>query len=213
MNRPSSACRFQRFLRVISCCVFAFSLVAGAAIAQGQSFGKTYDWTIELETESLKDAPLNYPGSKLNELTRVKVFYHKGGKVDVTKRTHYEDLFYQGEQIVGCRRDHKFGLKSGEHLVIRVKHKDAPGPGEATAAADAIVRMVIDAYANGNMTSAVYVPGESMSEIVSGMGRLNFVPAQAPRPDEQIYTIMVLNLYSESGKSQIMHYARETSGN
>ncbi len=206
--------RIQYLRRLMAALLFflaAFIIVTGAALAQ-QTFGKTYDWTIDLETEPLKGR-LDFPGSKLNELTRIKVFYHKGDKVDATKRTHYEDLYYQGDKIVGCRRDHRFGLRSGEHLVIRVKHQDNPESGEAHAASDAIVRMVIDAYANGNMTSAVYVPGDTFNEIIQGMGRLNFFPAAAARPDEQVYTIMVLNLYSEGGKQQIMHYAGETSGN
>lgn len=198
-------------VRHATVCLLLSCLVIAGAAAQG--FKKTYDWTIDLETEPVKGR-LEFPGSKFTDLTRIKVFYHKGSKVDATKRTHYEDLWYRESQLIGCRRDHGFGLKPGEHLVIRVKHKDNASTGEAHAASDAIIRTVIDAYANGNMTSAVVVPAESFSEIVQGLGRLKFFPAQPPKPDEPVYTIMVLNLYSDpEGNEQVMHYAGETSGN
>lgn len=201
MNRP-----WQGML----CLLFACTVMVGAATAQG--FKKTYDWTIDLETEPVKGR-LEFPGSKFTELVRIKVFYHKGAKVDATKRTHYEDLWYHESQLVGCRRDHSFGLKSGEHLVIRVKHKEGNSSEEARAASDGIIRLVIDAYANGNMTSAVVVPADSFGEVVQGLGRLKFFPAQPPKPDEPVYTIMVLNLYSDpEGNEQVMHYAGETSG-
>lgn len=191
---------------------FVVSLLTGlclcVSVAAGQQgFRKTYDWTIDLETEAVKDR-LQIPSSKLDRLTRIKVFYHKGAKVDSTNRTHYEDLWYQDAQLIGCRRDHSFGLKPGEQLVIRVRHRENGSTSEAHAAANAIVRMVVDAYANGNMTSAVVVPVSTFNEIVQGMGRLNFYPASAPKPDEPVFTIMVLNLFSDpEGNEQVLHYA------
>jgi hypothetical protein len=211
MNKPTNTHGSGRLIKGLLLALLSFITVAGVALAQ-ETFGRTYDWTIDLETEPVKGR-LEFPGTKFNDLTRIKVFYHKGNKIDSTKRTHYEDLWYQEDQIIGCRREHGFGLKPGEHLVIRVKHKEGATSAEAHAAADAIIRLVIDSYANGNMTSAVYVPGDSFNEIVQGLGRLNFFPAQPPKPDEQVYTIMVLNLYSDAGNQQIMHYAGETSGN
>ena len=207
----------SRFKSALVCLAFYCFVLAGLALSERalaqQGFQKTYDWTIDLETDAVKGR-LEYPGSKLNNLNRVKVFYHKGAKVEASKRTHYEDLWYQEDQIVGCRRDHKFTVKAGEHVAIRVRHASGASSGQAQAAADAIIRLVLDSYANGSMTSAVFVPADSFNEIVQRLGRLNFYPAGAVKPDQQVYTIMVLNLYSEpEGSQQTLHYAGETAAN
>lgn len=196
--------------RTVFAAIYSFLLCATATTGSEEKPGKPYNWTIDLETEPVQGY-LNFAGSRLNSPVRVRVYYYKGAEAESEDRIHFEDLYYQDSQIIGCRRAHPLGLKPGEPIAIRVKHKKTATAGETRAASDAIVRIVVDAYAGQNLTNAVFVPDDTFNDIIRGMSRLNFVPAKATQSEKQVHT-MVLNIYTDSGNQQIMRYIAPAAG-
>ncbi len=175
-----------------------------------QTFERTYDWTVEIETEEVKNF-LDYPGSNMKPMVRARVSYYEGADKG-TQSVRYEDLWYRRCDVVGCRRYHTLGLRKGEQIAIRVRHKSSqPSAAETCAVANAVVRLLLDSYLNHNMVSAVLIPADTFSSVAQELHHQNFFPAGPDTPDQPVYASIILHLFSEPpGQEQVMHYAGTT---
>ncbi|MBI4533030.1 MAG: hypothetical protein HY711_03705 [Candidatus Melainabacteria bacterium] len=191
--------------------LFACPLVVQA---QSQSV-REYEWIIEIQTEELPQF-LNYPGSTLKPMVKATISYSQttpaGLSVIPNKAIRYEDFYYKACTPLGCKRLRTFGIPPGDGTAIRLKHKLSPGSSwEACAGANAIVRILLDAYLNGNPVATVLVPASSFSMVVQELHRENFYAAADAPPDEPVFSSIVLYLESEpSGNRQTMNYVGRT---
>jgi hypothetical protein len=198
MNRTRVAAFVLSCLLVICC--------AKTAVTQDQVRG--YDWEVLIKTEPLKDY-LSYSGSSFHPIIKAAVTYKESGKGGVTQ---YEDLWYRGCDPVGSKRYHRFQIRSGDGVAIKVSHKNnSVENAETCAAANAIVRLLLDSYLNGNSVIAAIVPGNSFSQISSNLQRENFYVAGPATPDQPEFSSIVIELQSEPpGNKQTLHYAGKT---
>lgn len=191
-------------------CLLAFCLAGfgapGVVTAQDQLRG--YDWEVNIKTEPLKDY-LSYSGSSFKPIIKAAVTYKD---TDKGTTTQYEDLWYRGCDPVGMKRFHRFQVRSGDGVAIKVTHKSSSvDNAETCAAANAIVRLLLDAYLNGNSVIAVIVPANSFTFIASNLQRMNFYVAGPATPDQPEYSAIVLELQSEPpGNKQTLHFAGKT---
>lgn len=192
----------------VSLCFILSTYFIFPDIGQAQSLGRTHDWIIEIETEELKHY-LDFSGSPLQPIIKVAVTYHKP---DERKATKYEDLYYKAGDPLGCRRHSTLNIGNDQQVALRVRHKSGTGSSaEGYAASNAILRVFLDAYLLGDMVAIIFVPASSFSNVVDGLSRQNFYPGDEPKPDEPVYSSIVLDLESEpSGSRQKMYYIGRT---
>lgn len=194
----------------------AFSLLAGlvaffaatAHVAKSQDMGRTYDWIVQIRTEQLKNF-LDHPTSSLKPVIKATITYSPttGGGT-----TAYEDLFYKSWDVLGMRRYKDLALGTNDQIAIQVIHKEGNGsPEENAAAANAILRIFVDAYLKGNAVSNIIVPDRSLAQISQNLQRGNFYPGREADPDQPVFSTIVLRLESSPpGTVQMMYYAAET---
>lgn len=177
---------------------------------------RDYDWIVEIETQELTGY-LDYPGSNLKPIIQARITYKEGDAVSsenkASKQVLYQDFWYKGCNPVGCRRYHTYNIPPGDGIAIRVKHKNnSVAVGETCACANAIIRVLLDAYMNSNPVISVLVPDSTFSSIVADLAHENFYQQADAPPDVPQYASIILYLTSEpSGANQTMFYAGKTT--
>lgn len=127
-----------------------------------------YQWILHLETKALVKQ-FEYQGSALRPVDKVEITYSPA-KDDADKKL-YEYLWYHDGKPLGLERKKQFGtpqgcLPQGDGIAIRVQHqKDASTRGEEKAAANAILRIALDAYLNKDAVALVKLPAASFHSI------------------------------------------------
>lgn len=152
------------------------------------------DWQVLLSCQKLEPY-LNYEGSRLNPLTKVTV---KFAQPLSAPTTIYEYLYYARKQVVGCRHIvSKIGIKSGTAGVLKIV---TVRPDETNAAANAALRVLLDASLNGSMVKSLMVPDAYFQAIVEALCE------QGMRKDDPGETAgMSLEVISASGtRSQVL---------
>ncbi|HEY9786687.1 MAG TPA: hypothetical protein V6D17_14895, partial [Candidatus Obscuribacterales bacterium] len=186
-------------------------LLVVPALGIGEELGRSYDWIIQVQTEPLANF-LDFPGSRLRPMVKAKVTYRKADATSA-QPIAYEDLFYHYWNALGMRRYRSLALGTGDQVAIRVSHKNnRASNAETSAAANAILRVFVDAYLKGNSVANIIVPAESMPQIIDELSKARFYPGQPPAPDEPVYSSIVLRLESNPpGNVQLMYYYAETA--
>jgi hypothetical protein len=130
--------------------------------------GAGHDWTVRLSTQQLAQA-FSYKGAALFPVDRIDATYYKN---DQSSSVKYEKLWYHAGKPVGLERQGAFGnasgqgIPAGEGVFIEVINKNGmPQDGELKAAANAIMRIWIDAYLNHSPLITVKVPAHSFNSI------------------------------------------------
>ncbi|HIA53466.1 MAG TPA: hypothetical protein EYN91_15485 [Candidatus Melainabacteria bacterium] len=192
--------------RLASMFLGALSLSCLPNFAEG--LGRTYDWIISIETEKLTGY-LDQKRSTLKPVVKATVTYKPGGGGGATK---FEELFYHNWIALGMRRYKPLALGSSDQVAIVVTHKQGQSTQEETsAAANAIVRVFLDAYLKGNAVTNIIVPEASLSSIVQNLKQANFYPGDDEKPDQPVFSSIILHLEgSPSGTKQTMFYAEQT---
>lgn len=191
------------FAAVIACAAF---LLLPRVLAEG--LDRTYDWIITIETEKLKGF-LDQKKSTLKPIIKATISYKPGTGGAPTK---FEELFYRNWIALGMRRYKPLSLGNSDQVAIVVTHKHSQStPEETNAAANAIVRLFVDAYLKGNAVTNVIVPDASLGQIVQNLKQANFYPGNDDTPDQPNFSSLVLHLESTSGANkQTMFYAGVT---
>lgn len=208
MNRAISAITISIVL------IAAAILVSSPQVSSQDSAIRDYDWIVEAQTEELKDY-LNFPGSNLKPIFKAAVTYKSLDPKAHAQPVKYEDLFYRSCDAIGCRRYHTFDITSGDGVAIRISTKSQPAkPEEACAAANIIVRLLLDSYLNGNSVPSVLLPYPIFNQVISDLHRENFYSAGEAPPDQPVFSSIILELRSEpGGLRQTMNYTGQTSSN
>lgn len=126
---------------------------------------KPYDWTMDIKTQQL-ERQFDYPGSTLKPVVKTEMQYYPTAAEDT--KTKYEYIWYANGKPLGLERLHKLEITEGDGISIRVLHKtNSPTSGEFKAAANAVLRVLVDAYLNKNAVVTVRVPADSFNGITN----------------------------------------------
>jgi hypothetical protein len=188
------------------------SLNCGCLASVNQELSNEYlmnqfDWTLYLDVRDMP-AYLNYRGTSLNPLTRVRIYFRKmtrsanGGSGESIKL--YQDLWYYRGQIIGLKRQMPLQLGSNESGCIMVG-PTISGAYATPAASDSIVRLIASLYLKSAVASSVFVPSEHYDAFISSLGRYNFAPQMNTREGLQ----MSLHLQAYPNGSDEFLYLRK----
>jgi hypothetical protein len=149
------------------------------SLASAQAAWAPYDWTVTIKTERL-DNQFDYSGSTLKPVVKGTVSY--GRVSDTTAGVKYEELWFCRGKPYGLERKGPLAIPQGDGVAIRVIHIDDHGiidnhatPDELAAAADSILRVVVDAQVNQNIVHTIIVPAQSFSGICQSLQKQHFV--------------------------------------
>jgi len=177
----------------IACLLFS---LAPQKISAEEEVVLPYDWVVQVDTLKLK-RQFEYSGSSLNPVEKLEVTWHPADKKDnVTK---YEHIWYHDGKPIGMEKIRKLDIEKGEGVAIEIKHKDNnASEAEKKAAANAIIRLTLDAYLNKNTVAAVRVPIASFSAISNRIQELGFHIADNKNVDTDVQykSDMTINLFS-----------------
>ncbi|MBU6451784.1 MAG: hypothetical protein KGS72_08410 [Cyanobacteria bacterium REEB67] len=147
-----------------------------------------FDWALYLD---VRDMPsyLNYKGSRLHPLTRVRVYLRKytrkaegnSGSTIVV----YEDFWYYKGHVIGLRRRIPLRPEANQvGCVMTGAFADAPESRQA--ATDVIVRVLSDLYLKQGVISVVIVPDNQYDAISSNLAHYSFSPNLGSNEGEQM---------------------------
>lgn len=137
---------------------------------------KQFQWAMFVEMNENMQY-LNYPGSKLNPLTRLRVTANTyppalNTTPTITPAQLYEDFWYHEEQAIGLRR---FGALNIERNQIGAIFLGTAGDNNA-AAGRVLVRLAVELDLQGLSPSVVEVPLDKYDAIVSELAHYSFSP-------------------------------------
>lgn len=119
---------------------------------------------------------LNYRGSTLNPLTKVRIRYryfpHDGRPVTWPAKT-YDELWYHDGKPVGLRRSAEISLRKNDMGVI-VIGQTADRSKSDLATADALVRLLVNLQLQRAAVGAVMVPPDQYDPLLANLGRYRF---------------------------------------
>lgn len=177
-------------------------LVGSALAALGMSLERVHDHIIEIKTSRVKQY-FDYKNSILAPCVRASISCKSEG---ADKSVRYEDLWYRGWNCIGCHRFAPLKTAPGHEIALHVVHEDGASVAEQEAAANAIIRMLLDAYASESMVTVVFVPNESLTNIANAMHRASFDAGREAAPEEPVYARMQLELRTPGGERQTLYY-------
>jgi hypothetical protein len=172
------------------------------------TMNKRYDWVITADTTVMKKF-LEFPGSGLNPLTRVKVNYRLTPRFGREHASYdpvaYEELWYHECKPIGCRKTHSLDINWGQQGILHFRPGREIGNSHC-AIANAIVRLMLDTGLRQAMVSGVYVPAEIFEQVKSDLGQFNFFPYEI-QPETGIRaTLHVFLLSQPSGREASLYY-------
>jgi hypothetical protein len=141
-----------------------------------------YDWAMFLNVQDV-DHYLNYSGSKLHPLTKVRVYFNtyqrrsqsgSGSATAVTAPAKlYEELWYYQGKPVGLRRRNQLNIAPDSSGALVVGQSDG-APEHSLALANALVRLALELQFQHIVTSVVMVPQETYDAITADLGYYRF---------------------------------------
>lgn len=146
---------------------FASMLVSSNAPSSAE-VDKLYDYTICLTTQHL-ERQFKFKGSQLEDkIDRLDAdVYDKDNEENASP---YKSLWYAQGKPLGLEMFNQLAVEKGHGVCLRVKHKTAtPSQAEMKAAANAILRMWVDARLNQSAVIVVKVPGDSFYSIIDDL--------------------------------------------
>lgn len=190
-------------------------LVSGAVITQipalcADHLDRPYDWNLNIETSKLEHQ-FEYAGSQLQNVVETKTDYYYSGSQPVDDRhpdedhkIKYQNLWYCNTRPLGLERMHAFDLDQGDGVAIRVKHKVGDGSErEYKAAADSILRVMLDSLVNKNPVVIVYLPdGAPYDEIIQALRNKGALDAPPHSEDNPLMSSAVNIFIKESTGSR-----------
>lgn len=124
-------------------------------------------WIVHAETEEVNDQFI-YRGSRLRELVKAKVSYlacAEGQKS--TKR--YEEFWLREGRPFGLERFQELKIPENDDVAIKLSVKSVVSIKEQEAAADVILRLLLELYDNGNIVTRVIVPAGTLEGIAKAI--------------------------------------------
>jgi hypothetical protein len=148
--------------------VLASMLVSSNNAPSSAEVDKLYDYTICLTTQHL-ERQFKFKGSQLEDkIDRLDADVYV--KDDEENASPYKSMWYAQGKPLGLEMFNQLAVEKGHGVCLRVKHKTAqPSQAEVKAAANAILRMWVDARLNQSAVIVVKVPGDSFYSIIDDL--------------------------------------------
>lgn len=179
-----------------------FGLTASAGHAQEH---KLYDWTVCITTQHL-ERQFKFKESRFeNKVDRLDAdIYYLDHENEANP---YESLWYCDGKPLGLELFNRFSVEKGHGICIRVKHKNGdPEESEMKAAANAILRVWVDARLNQSASFVVKVPASSFYQIVDELRMQGMTRLQNPTDITVNDPLTLLVQAESSGASERMVY-------
>jgi hypothetical protein len=200
--------RLRTWFSSAATCWLLFSSSCSAAVTPELSdydLQQNYSWAMYVEAHDV-DHYLNYLGSKIHPLTRVRVrfryFPRRLGAPSWPART-YEEFWYQEGRVVGLRRYGQVQMTPVDFGTIIVGPTDNKIP-YTMAIADAIVRLMVDLQLQHVVTAGITVPTDLYDQLLVNFKRYHFSPGMEHMAGPQ----MGFRIVSASNERQTMLYLR-----
>lgn len=149
---------------------------------------RQYDWTIFLEALEV-ESYLNYKGSKLHPLTKVRVFIQKSPRGNSEKEDTepfvYEDFWYFNGKCIGMHRKHTMALRK-DSLGAIVLRKCSGKSNQALAATNAALRVLVDLQQAQVGTNILMVSPADYEEIAGSLSEFGFYRGIIPSSGKQL---------------------------
>lgn len=127
-----------------------------------------YDYTICVTTQHL-ERQFKFKGSQFEDkVDRLDADVYDKDNAD--NAAPYKSLWYADGKPMGLEMFNKLAVEKGHGVCLRIKHKTAtPSQAEMSEAANAILRLWVDARLNQSAVVVVKVPGDSFYSIVDDL--------------------------------------------
>lgn len=135
-----------------------------------------YDDVIEMKTEEMPKY-LDFPGSQLTPIVRIKISYFKDTRHNqFGPAIPYEDLWYYDGKPLGSKHYGALNIHQTDTIGVLVRQRLGHdlSLAEASATADATIRILLDATLNRNIIATVNVPATSFLEIINSLQTHHF---------------------------------------
>jgi hypothetical protein len=153
-----------------------------AATLPDQNLRAEYEWAIILDQSDV-NGMLNYGGSKVWPLTKVRVQYRpykEGANAVPPSSILYEDVWYHDAATLGLRRYNEISIAErsfGAIVMCPGKLNQENRHSRALAMVDSIMRLVVDVQLRNAETTVVLVPANSYDDISEALRSFNFFAA------------------------------------
>ncbi len=146
-----------------------------------QYFRDECQWAMFVEMKD--DRPfLKYPGSQLNPLTVFKITARTFPQNEDAESTSpparlYEEFWYHGHTPIGLKRYSKLEISPNQIGIVAL----ATSGGNNAAAANVIVRLLLEIQLQRAAMAVVLVPMDKYDQIASELGHYSFFPGMQVR--------------------------------
>jgi hypothetical protein len=147
------------------------------SLCPGKAF-VPYAWLVKIETDDMPSF-FKYSGSKLSPLVESRISYGKIDPQDPSnfEATKYESLWYCNGKAFGLDRYTRLGIEPGLGVGMQISYKNVnPKEADYRAAANSILRMLVDLRVNNCMLTTVTVPDESWGTIIDALAQEHYIP-------------------------------------
>jgi hypothetical protein len=145
---------------------------------QGSQAGwRPYQWLVTIETEAIANQ-FRYKDSKLAPLVKARISY---ARADGSDTANYEKLWFCSGRAYGLERLGPLNIDPGQGVAIRVVHQSTnPTEYDCQAAANSVIRMLLDLRINRDSLQLVVVPDESFAGITEQLFAEHFEVFRPP---------------------------------
>ncbi|MBX9686982.1 MAG: hypothetical protein K2X27_09785 [Candidatus Obscuribacterales bacterium] len=156
-----------------------------------------YDYTICVTTQHL-ERQFKFKGSQFeNKIERLDADVYD--KDNEQNSVPYKSLWYWQGKPLGLEMFKHLPVERGHGVCLRIKHKTSnPSEAEKKAAANAILRLWVDARLNQSAVITVKVPGDSFYSIIENLRLQGMDVAAEAKDGEDINESMTLLIESEA---------------
>lgn len=157
---------------------------------------------ISIRTSQLKGM---ISGTSMNPLTRVAVSY-KLNAAD-SRYQPYEIFWYHKGKALGFERSSELALQ-GRAVALVVTHQGSPDPESDMAAANTILRMVLESLNARNGLMYIKLPDASFSSIIQALYKMGLADSRTPA-DQTSKAKLILSFVSadpQGPKKQLAYY-------
>jgi len=150
---------------------------------------------------------LDYRGSSLTPVVRVKVSYREIDKNRNNTEEKYEDLWYANGKPVGLVRYRPLALYRSQ-IMVRVDQQRLQEC-EIDAIANSIIRVYLDAALNDDTIYSCVVPDDSFHDVLSAFQLHQFYSPGSPDVSCPLDPAISLMLHAAtSGQNRVVQFAR-----
>jgi hypothetical protein len=151
---------------------------------------------------------LDYKGSHLNPVVKVKIAIREIDKNRDQTEVKYEDLWYADGQPVGLVRYRRFGIEQCQ-IMLRVNQAHMEDS-QLQPMANAIVRLYLDALLNNNTLYSIAVPDQSFLAMIDAFAYQRFFSPQDMGSRGGLDPSVALVVHSTtSGQNRTLEYASQ----